>query len=436
MGITIVQKSDLSHPKTNRKTALVLSGGAISGGAFKLGGLQALSSFMLNRKIREFDIYVGVSAGALLATFLANGVSSEELTKSMEGRKGQIDPIPLSAIYFPNYMEFILNPLQTVGNAATFIPRYLFHFLAANNVFRKEFRKLASEFIVHPNHENFQRFFRYCLLQTESGSHKLFLRWKFLPNGFFSTEKFERAIRKNLEKNHLCNDFETLYKRRKNELYIVATNLNTAQREIFGYGHRQHVPISKAMEASIALPLFYKPVKIDNIDYVDGAVVKTTSIDLAIQKGAELIICYNPFRPFNHDVFCERCEEGQSRLNIAEDGIYAVFNQVLRTLLHSRLMHGINSYRNNPEFKGDLIVIEPTEYDAEFFDMNPMAFWERRKAAKRGFLSVKASIHEKYPELKRILGAYGIQVNEEFAQPDPRICEIKPLSLACAGPAK
>ena len=436
MGITIVQKSDLSHPKTNRKTALVLSGGAISGGAFKLGGLQALSSFMLNRKIREFDIYVGVSAGALLATFLANGVSSEELTKSMEGRKGQIDPIPLSAIYFPNYMEFILNPLQTVGNAATFIPRYLFHFLAANNVFRKEFRKLASEFIVHPNHENFQKFFRYCLLKTESGSHKLFLRWKFLPNGFFSTEKFERAIRKNLEKNHLCNDFETLYKRRKNELYIVATNLNTAQREIFGYGYRQNVPISKAMEASIALPLFYKPVKIDNIDYVDGAVVKTTSIDLAIQKGAELIICYNPFRPFNHDVFCERCEEGQSRLNIAEDGIYAVFNQVLRTLLHSRLMHGINSYRNNPEFKGDLIVIEPTEYDAEFFDMNPMAFWERRKAAKRGFLSVKASIHEKYPELKRVLGAYGIQVNEDFAQPDPRICEIKPLSLACAGPAK
>ena len=360
MGITIVQKSDLSRPKTNRKTALVLSGGAISGGAFKLGGLQALSSFMLNRKIREFDMYVGVSAGALLATFLANGVSAEELTKSMEGRKGQIDPIPLSAIYLPNYMEFILNPLQTFGNAATFIPRYLFHFLAANNVFRKEFRALGMEFISHPNHENFQRFFRYCLLKTESGHKKHFLRWKFLPNGFFSTERFQRAIRKNLEKNDLCNDFESLYEQRKNKLYIIATNLNTAQREIFGYGHNDHVPISKAMEASIALPLFYKPVKIDDIDYVDGAVVKTTSIDLAIQKGADLIICYNPFRPFNHEIFCERCEEGQTHLDIAEDGIYAVFNQVIRTLLHSRLMHGINSYRNNPDFKGDVIVIEPT----------------------------------------------------------------------------
>jgi len=74
MGITIVQKSDLKHPKPNPKTALVLSGGGISGGAFKLGGLQALSNFMLNRNVREFDIYVGVSAGALLAAFLANGV--------------------------------------------------------------------------------------------------------------------------------------------------------------------------------------------------------------------------------------------------------------------------------------------------------------------------------------------------------------------------
>ena len=177
-------------------------------------------------------------------------------------------------------------------------------------------------------------------------------------------------------------------------------------------------------------------MRIDDIDYVDGAVVKTASIDLAIRKGAELIICYNPFRPFNHDAFCERCEEGQSHLDIAEDGIYAVFNQVMRTLLHSRLMHGINSCRNDPKFKGDLIVIEPTEYDAEFFDMNPMAFWERRKAAKRGFLSVKASIQKRYPELKRILSAYGIQVNEKFSGMDPAAPQLQPLPAACAGPVK
>ena len=37
MGITIVQKSDLKSRKRNPKVALVLAGGAVSGGAFKLG---------------------------------------------------------------------------------------------------------------------------------------------------------------------------------------------------------------------------------------------------------------------------------------------------------------------------------------------------------------------------------------------------------------
>ncbi len=419
MGITIVQKSDLTHPKSHPKTALVLSGGAISGGAFKLGGLQALSSFMLNRKITEFDIYVGVSAGSLLATFLANGISTEELVKSMEGKRGCIDPIPLSAIYSPNYLEFFKNPIQTFGSTITWVPRFVLNFVAANNLFRREFRSVTFDFLTHPSYENLQRLCRYSLMKSDSGTRIPELLWKLLPTGFFSTDRFERSIRRNLERNKLCNDFATLHRERKKALYIIAMNLNSAQREVFGYDETSHVPLSKAMQASIALPVFYQPVRIDNADYVDGAVVKTTSIDLAIEKGADLIICYNPFRPFNQEAFCERCEEGESHLDISRDGVYAVFNQVMRTLLHTRLMHGVDLYRKSPGFKGDIIIIEPTEYDAEFFDMNPMAFWGRRKAAKRGFQSVKASIRENYPMLKKILTAYGIKINKGFFQGEP-----------------
>ena len=63
MGITIVQKSDLSKKKVNAKVALVLAGGAITGGTFKVGGLKALNDFLVNRKVTDFDIYVGISAG-------------------------------------------------------------------------------------------------------------------------------------------------------------------------------------------------------------------------------------------------------------------------------------------------------------------------------------------------------------------------------------
>ena len=64
MGISIVQKSNLQARKQNAKVALVLAGGAVTGGAFKLGGLKALDDFLVNWKTTEFDTYVGLSAGS------------------------------------------------------------------------------------------------------------------------------------------------------------------------------------------------------------------------------------------------------------------------------------------------------------------------------------------------------------------------------------
>ncbi len=46
MGLTIVHKSDLTTRKKNPRVALVLAGGAVTGGAYKLGGLKALDDFL------------------------------------------------------------------------------------------------------------------------------------------------------------------------------------------------------------------------------------------------------------------------------------------------------------------------------------------------------------------------------------------------------
>src|SRR6266436_1515412 len=85
MGITIVQKSDLTVRKRNPRVALVLAGGAISGGGFKLGGLKAFDDFLVNRKTTDFDMYVGLSAGAFLAAPLASGVTPPVMMRSLEG---------------------------------------------------------------------------------------------------------------------------------------------------------------------------------------------------------------------------------------------------------------------------------------------------------------------------------------------------------------
>ena len=49
-----------------------------------------------------------------------------------------------------------------------------------------------------------------------------------------------------------------------------------------------------------------------------------------------------------------------------------VLNQVLRTLLHSRLQLGIRQYQDDPHFQGDIILLEPGETDLTFFKMAPL----------------------------------------------------------------
>lgn len=415
MGITIIQKSDLDNPKPNPKIALVLAGGAVSGAAFKVGGLLALNSFMVNRKINDFDMYVGISAGSAISVYLANGVPAWEIVKSMEGKKGMLDPIRASDLYHFNFKDFIRQPFHLCRDALTIIPETLFNFAYRNNVFRRQFRELWMQMFREPNYENLERLCKYSFMANGT-SPRSALPWHYIPTGIFTTDGFERSMRKNLENNRLSNDFNELRKRTGKELYVIAMHLDTARRAIFGCDHIDTVPISKAIQASIAIPLFYKPVTIDDAEYIDGAVVKTTSIDIAVAKGADLVICYNPFRPFNHETFCKVCEEQDRRLRIAQDGIYAVLNQTMRTMLHTRLKSGLELRRKNPDFKGDIILFEPTEYDDKFFDMNPMGFRERRLAAQRGFDSVRESISEKYSVLKKILNAYGIDTSPSFVR--------------------
>ncbi len=429
MGITIVQKSDLKNPKPNPKIALVLSGGAVSGGAFKLGGLRALNSFMVNRNVKDFDMYVGISAGSVIATYLANDISIEEIHRSMINRQGPLDAVRPFEFYSLNKADIIKTPLHVIVDLVSITSRKVWGFLANNNVFRKRFREELAVLGANPNPENLARFATYCFERKELAVNHPSLPWHYLPNGIFKTDQIERSTRKNMLKNNLCNSFNELFMKSRKELYIVAMNLDTARRSIFGHDQINTVPISKAMQASIAFPLFFKPVTIGDADYVDGAVIKTTSMDFAIEKGADLVICYNPFRPFNNASFDRHNPEGRKRISIARDGIAAVINQVMRTMLHTRLMHGIKLYRKNPEFKGDIILVEPTEHDDRFFDMNPFSLHGRRQASARGFESVSSSLQVNYATLKEILEAYGIETNDDFAPPERATCSPEPVAI-------
>ena len=76
-------------------------------------------------------------------------------------------------------------------------------------------------------------------------------------------------------------------------------------------------------------------------------------------------------------------------------------------------MLGIEKLRLDQDFQGDVILLEPSEDDLEFFHINPLAFWRRAESALYGFVSVKEAVERHYPRIDSILSRYCIRTDLE-----------------------
>ncbi|MCZ6784649.1 MAG: patatin-like phospholipase family protein [Proteobacteria bacterium] len=417
MGLTLIQKSDPSRPKRNPKVALVLAGGAVSGGAFKVGGLKALNDFLVGRKVTDLDIYVGLSAGAMLSVPLAAGISPDEFVKVLEGTSTRFDQLRPVDFYQPNWQEFVSRPAKFTFDLLTYLPSISVELAKALPGLPEALGKSAREFLRRPSYTRFEKL-AIQLIDHVSPTREIPALTNHIPSGLFDNSGLERWMRRSLERMNLPNDFRAFERKRHKKLYISACDLDTAERAIFGADENCEITISQAMQASTALPGFYKPARINGIDYVDGGVRHTANIDVAIEKGADLIICYNPFRPFLNRIDAD--EEGSSYFAdgryLADRGLKVVLNQVFRTLLHSRLKLGIQRYLADDRFKGDIVLLEPREHDANFFAVNPLAFWKRAEAVHHGFESVRRTIEQNFTQLHDLLARYGLEMSQEAAR--------------------
>ncbi len=404
MSISIIQKSDLSRPKRHPRVALVLAGGAISGGAFKLGGLLALDRYLVNRKVTDFDIYVGLSAGAFIGAFLAGGMPLEELLKGIDGTSARIDQLKFYDFYWPAWSEWARRAGRAGKDLVTVGPRLVWSLLRYLSGNREAVRRQIAAIVGEPSYTSLERLIG--PLVTEIGNDVgLPHLGRYIPAGFFDNSRIEAYVRRNLTRNHIPNDFRLLYRQRGVALYITATNLNTARGVVFGHDADHTVSISEAVQASTAIPGFYTPPRIRGEEYLDAAVRKTANASLARHKGADLIILYNPLRPFMNR---NRYQLKPTVASLSDLGMGTILNQTIRTLLQTRLYLGLEKLRFDPGFNGDVIVIEPTETDAEFFSINPLAFWNRAKAAAQGYQSVRRALEQNHEEVQRILAAYGM----------------------------
>ena len=416
MGLTLIRKSDGSPRKRKPKIALVLAGGAVSGGAFKVGGLKALDDYLVDRKVADLDMYIGLSAGSMLAVSLASGITPDEMVKVLEGTSGKLDQLTPFQFYNPNVREFIERPAKFFYDLFTYVPGVLFELIRQVPRLPEVVGPRLRAFLDKPNYTSAEEL-AMALIEHVSPSREIPALTNHIPTGLFDNSSLERWLRRSLEKMRMPNDFREFARKRGRQLYVTACDLDTAERVIFGADERNEVTISQSVQASTALPIFYRPARIGGIDYVDGGIRNTANIDVAIEKGADLVICYNPFRPFLNRID----QEGQSRYfaagrYLSDRGMKMLINQVFRTLLHSRLRTALRGYLTDERFKGDIVLLEPREQDADFFAINPLAFWKRADAIREGFESVRVTIEQNFDAISDVFARYGLRMDRRAAQ--------------------
>jgi NTE family protein len=359
------------------KTALVLGGGGFTGGVYEIGALRALDLLAVNRTINGFDIYVGTSAGAFVASLVANGVTPEEMMRVLNpDLPSPIRDIRLSTLLQPNIRgmlgKSVALPLRVAGLA----------------------RELVSS------------------LGEISAVDVLTGLGGALPAGVYTGKGIEAYVHEVLSDPDRSDDFRML----ANELYITATDLDTTERVVLGEGEWASVPISRAVAASGALPAVYEPVEIDGSQFIDGGIRSTTNVDVAVERGAKFVVVINPLVPFVND-FSKQIPTitGARAQRVADMGLAAVANQTFRMLSHDRLHRSVAFWEQR--YPGvDIILIEPELDDELMFGTSILDYRARLEIAKHGFESVTLKLARDYDRLKAVAERHGIAISARRVQ--------------------
>lgn len=354
------------------RTALVLGGGGFTGGVYEIGALRALDLLAVNRTVNDFDVYVGTSAGAFVGSLVANGVTPEEMMRVVnEHAPSPFRDVDRGHLMRPNYVELAqsvaLMPLRMVGIARSILG---------------QFRELSLVDIVG---------------EVAQG----------LPTGAYSTRGVEHYLRGVLGDEGRSDDFRLL----ERELYLTATDLDTCERIVLGADGWDDVPISKAVSASAALPMVYKPVDIRGRELVDGGIRSTTNVDVAVEHGAKFIVVVNPLVPYVNDFQKLIPTALGSRVRRVSDmGFAQIGYQTFKLIAHQRLHQAVEHWKER--YPGvDIVLIEPEPNDELMFETNIMNFARRVDIARHGFESVTLRLAADYDDLKATCAKHGIEIS-------------------------
>lgn len=284
---------DLSSKK---KIAFICSGGAVKAAAFHTGVALSLErlgfrfyggtlSSMVDKAhfdpSRSIKVFVGSSAGSLVATFLAQGGSLKELLAIYRNDKS------VGGIPGLKYHQMLSPRIQSAAS-----------FFNLDNLF---LRALKNRSLQSP----------------------------------FSTKGIRDYLIEHVIQSDKFSDLES-------DLFVVATELNEMKKVVFSryksapasanLEYRNDVSVSDACAASMSLPPLYHPYSIqidgESRDYIDGEIQEPLSSHIGRDIDCDLVICsytHQPVRLLKGETFADK-----GMLAVSLQGIYQSIEQKIR----------------------------------------------------------------------------------------------------------
>jgi NTE family protein len=375
------------------RIGLALGGGGPLGGIYEIGALRALDEALDGLDFNNIDVYVGVNAGSFVAANLANQMTTAQLCRIFVRNEAEVHPFHPEVFYRPAFREIGGRLLAVPGLVSTALRRFI------NNPYDQSFLEAMT-----------------ILAQAA-------------PAGFFDNEGLHEYLHRAFNMLGRTNDFRQL----RRSLYIVAVDVESTEAVCFGAPGFDHVPISKAIQASTSSPGLYVPVNVDGRYYVDGTLRKGLHASVAFEDGADLVFAVNPQVPIDASAAVRAGSMAPGDLTRA--GMPNLLSQMFRTMVYSRMQSGIAQYARDYPDK-DILLFEPTRDDAKLFFSNVFSFQSRRMVCEHAYQMTRRDLLNRADELEPKLAKYGIRLRRDRLEDEQRTIstslygEMLPLYVA------
>ena len=330
------------------KVALCLPGGGASGAIFQIGALAALEDTLEGVDAGGFALYVGSSGGASVAAALAGGLPVQRIYRAF------LDP---ADVYFGLERRHLLR--IDLGEWRRVLPILI-------GALGEGASGLLARGSVPPPSALWEKLEKLA---------------EALPAGLFTLEAYERFLEDFFIRRGVPNSFFSM----KKPLRILAHDLDTAELTLFGSESASSATVTRACIASMAIPPFFSPVKVDDRYYMNPGAGQVVHVEVAVQDGADVLVVVNPQVPLRLNESRPPAELGGLR----DRGMLAIINQAIR-IGSSRSLR--EQCRRATEQGKSVLLIEPDPAQGGLMLGNPSSMDVRRRILEDAYRHTRAVV--------------------------------------------